>query len=134
MVGQHRLAGIGDVDPAHRHRHDLRAGGFDGGAGLLEIAVFPGADQQPRTETPTGDDQIVGRGRVVDRGRVGAAADEMHDLDAVALGEGDVAIARAGHDLQIALQGHLADVEAKRLQELGNRQRRSEFARLAVDL
>ncbi|MNM93297.1 hypothetical protein D3C81_1056660 [compost metagenome] len=48
-VEQVRLAGVlADVGTAHRHGDDFRAGRLDGAAGLVEILVLAGADQQAR--------------------------------------------------------------------------------------
>src|ERR1700750_1804621 len=49
-----------------------------------------------------------------------AASDEVHDLDPVAVGERGPSIGRARHDLQIALDGHLAPVEAQGRDEAGD--------------
>ena len=44
-----------------------------------------------------------------------AAADEMHDLEPVALGHRDLVIGGTRHDLEIALHRDLGGVEPQRL-------------------
>ena len=80
-VGQHRRLGIGDVDPAHRDGDDLRARASTRGGVLREILVLAGADDQPRAEGAAGDGPAV----VVDCAGMIAAADEMDDLQLVAV-------------------------------------------------
>jgi len=62
-----------------------------------------------------------------------AAADEMHDLQPITLAQADLAIGRARHDLQVALERDLARVEAELPEQVGHRQRRGECPLLAVD-
>ncbi len=57
-IQQVRLAGIlPDVGAPHRHRDDLRSGGLDGPAGLVEVLVLAGPHQQARAIGTAGDDE-----------------------------------------------------------------------------
>jgi hypothetical protein len=66
-------------------------------------------------------------------GRVIAAADEMHDLQLVAILDQHGIQRRARHDLQIALDRDLRRIEAKLPRQARKRQPRRHPAMLAVD-
>ena len=61
-----------------------------------------------------------------------AAADELHDLDAVALGQGGMGVLGARHDLEVALDRHLARVQPQLLRQ-GRDGRSRHLPGLAVD-
>src|SRR5947207_1677908 len=79
---------------AHRDGGDLSPAGLERARILLIGLVFAGTDDEALLDGAAGDGEgLVYRRRWLDR-RV-AAADEMHDLEAVALARHDVRVLRA---------------------------------------
>ena len=61
-----------------------------------------------------------------------AAADELDDLQPVALGQPDRPVGRARHDLEIAFDRHLGRVEREVPEQLVDRQRARKLAGFSV--
>jgi hypothetical protein len=116
IVGQHRRIAVGDVDPAHRDRDDLRAGGLDRRRVLGEILVLAGADDEAGAERPARDRPYVVRRR----DRMIPAAHEMHDFQLVAILDDHAGEGGARHDLQIALDRDLLRGKPQVIGEVGN--------------
>ena len=57
----------------------------------------------------------------------------MHNLEVVAVLHAHVAKRRAGHDLEISLNGHAQGIEPKLIQHLGNGHRTGHVPVLAID-
>ncbi len=76
------------------------------------------------------DERLVGDGRGA--AHVVAAADELHDLEPVALGQPDRPVGRARHDLEIALDRDLGRVERQVPEQRGDRHRARKIAVFAV--
>ena len=132
VIDQHRRVAIGHVHPAHRDRDDLGAGGVQCRGGLLEVAILAGADDQPRAEAPARDLPTVVVRR--HRRRVGTAADEVHDLEPVAGGDGGLVVGAPRHDLKITLDRDLARIEAEPHHDAMDRLGLLELAKFAVNL
>ena len=82
---------------------------------------------------PAGDHQRI-VGIAAERGSVRrAAADEVDDLDLVAVADGRFAVAGAGDDLEVALDGNLARIEAHVGQQLVDGEPRRNQPLFAVD-
>ena len=129
MVDQHFLGGIGDIDPTHGHGDHFAAGRLGGAAVLVVALVFAGADNQARGQPPAGHFP----GIVVGIGLGVAAADEMHDLQPVAVTYDGLRIGRARHDLQVAFKRDLARIQAQLIEQLADGQGRGEGACFAVN-
>src|SRR5205085_10449765 len=86
---------------------------------------------QARAQAAAGHDEGLVGGRY-DRTRFIAAADEMHDLQPVALVEPDLLIGGSRHDLEIALYRDLSGIERQLPEQAFDRQRTRKFPGFSV--
>src|SRR5690606_29298946 len=100
-------------DPAHRDGDDLGPARLERGGVLGEVLVLSGADDQPRAEAMPGDGPGI-------LGRVAAAADEVHDLEHVAVSKAGFGERRARGDRAVVLDRDLLRLEPELLHELGD--------------
>tara|TARA_R110000744_G_scaffold77899_5_gene153709 strand:- start:19317 stop:19565 length:249 start_codon:yes stop_codon:yes gene_type:complete len=70
---------------------------------------------------------------MIDPSSILSTSDEGDDFDAVTLGQRIEAVARAGHDFQIALDSDLAPVQPEGMHQIGDKTARWHVSRLTID-
>jgi len=99
------------VDATHGDGDDLAARGFERSACGLEVGVFPRAREETRPKLEPTD---------VKRVRHSTASNEMHDLDAIAIGELGDRMPRPRHDFLVPLDRDELVPEPERREKPGH--------------
>jgi len=143
---------LADIGAADGNGDDLGARSEDGGTRLRKVAIFAGANQQPRrigfpatrsesavvmaSDQGKGAKQVLKRGAArLRRGRSArlAAADRRDDLEPIAVNERHVVKPAARHDLAVMLDREAFVGEIEFREQLCNIPDLAETARTPVD-